>query len=91
MTMRDWIVKLDDFLKVSGRSLLEHAGAISANDARLRAEGQYEEHRKLADSQPPCVDLECERAAMELKKLTRPRKKRGEVGGEEGLHRRYDF
>jgi len=26
MTMRDWITKLDDFLKASGRELLDHAG-----------------------------------------------------------------
>lgn len=30
MNMRDWITKLDDFLKVSGRQLLEHAGSVSA-------------------------------------------------------------
>ena len=30
MTMRDWIVKLDDFLKLSEHELLDHAGKISA-------------------------------------------------------------
>ncbi|MBP9903744.1 MAG: virulence RhuM family protein, partial [Verrucomicrobia bacterium] len=29
MTMRDWIAKLDDFLKLSGRELLDHAGKVS--------------------------------------------------------------
>lgn len=28
MTMRDWITKLDEFLKISGRELLDHAGKI---------------------------------------------------------------
>ena len=26
MTMRNWIEKLDEFLKISGRELLDHAG-----------------------------------------------------------------
>ena len=30
MTMRDWIAKLDDFLRLSERELLTHAGRISA-------------------------------------------------------------
>ena len=30
MTMRDWVAKLDDFLKISDRELLDHAGKVSA-------------------------------------------------------------
>jgi hypothetical protein len=37
MTMRDWVTKLDEFLKVSGRELLNHAGKISADDAKAKA------------------------------------------------------
>ncbi len=33
MYMRDWIDKLDDFLKMSGRDLLKHAGSISHDQA----------------------------------------------------------
>ena len=29
MTMRGWVDKLDEFLKASGRKLLDHAGTIS--------------------------------------------------------------
>ncbi|MCF7790094.1 MAG: virulence RhuM family protein [Prosthecobacter sp.] len=34
MTMRDWITKLDDFLKISGRQLLDHPGTLTAGEAR---------------------------------------------------------
>jgi len=34
MTMRDWIAKLDEFLKASGRKLPDHAGKVSAEQAR---------------------------------------------------------
>lgn len=69
MTMRDWITKLDDFLKISGRELLDHSGKISADDARAKAEQEYARYRKLLDSQPRAVDADFERVAEELKKL----------------------
>lgn len=76
MTMRDWIAKLDEFLKASGRPLLEHAGAVSAEDARQKAEREYEHYRKQLDTQPKRIDADFEKAAHELKKLPRPRKAR---------------
>jgi hypothetical protein len=42
MTMRDWITKLDEFLKLSEHELLDHAGKISAAQAKLKAELEYE-------------------------------------------------
>lgn len=69
MTMADWIVKLDDFLKLSGRELLNHAGTISADDAKAKAELEYERYRKLLDSQPRRIDDDFDHAAKEVKKL----------------------
>jgi len=33
MTMRDWVAKLDGFLKISDRELLDHAGKVSSETA----------------------------------------------------------
>ena len=74
MTMRDWIVKLDEFLKISGRKLLDHAGRISADEARAKAEQEYAKYRALLDAAPRAVDVDFERAAKESKKLPRPKK-----------------
>ncbi|MEZ4376548.1 MAG: virulence RhuM family protein, partial [Polyangiaceae bacterium] len=52
MTMQDWIVKLDDFLKATGRQLLDHAGKISAETARAKAEEEYARYRELEDAKP---------------------------------------
>ncbi|MBQ3174794.1 MAG: virulence RhuM family protein [Bacteroidales bacterium] len=41
MYMSDWIQKLDDFLKLSGKELLTHAGTVSAEVARLKANAEY--------------------------------------------------
>lgn len=76
MTMRDWITKLDEFLKISGRELLDHAGRISADDARAKAELEYARYRALLDVQPQRVDVAFEKAAKALKQLPRPRKPR---------------
>ena len=74
MIMRDWITKLDDFLKLSERELLDHAGKISAEQAKMKAELEYERYRVFLDSQPRTVDLDFEKAASELKKLPTPKK-----------------
>lgn len=73
MTMANWIAKLDDFLKLSGRELLSHAGKVSADDAKAKAEFEYERYRKFIDSQPRAVDADFERAAKKIQKSPRPR------------------
>jgi hypothetical protein len=77
MTMRDWIAKLDEFLKISAHELLEHAGQISAEEAKLKAELEYARYRALSDSQPRRVDLDFEKAVAGLKKLPKPARPRG--------------
>jgi len=74
MTMQDWITKLDEFLTVSGRQLLDRAGKISAENAKAKAESEYARYRKFIDSQPRAIDADFEKTANELKKLPRPKK-----------------
>jgi hypothetical protein len=76
MTMRDWITKLDEILKISGRKLLDHAGKISAESAKAKAELEYARYRALLDAQPQRIDAEFEKAAKELKKLPKPPRKK---------------
>ena len=45
MYMKDWIQKLDDFLKLSGKELLNHAGTISAEVAKLKANAEYDKFK----------------------------------------------
>ena len=42
MYMKDWVQKLDDFLRLSNRDLLTHAGKISAEVARKKADSEHE-------------------------------------------------
>lgn len=45
MSMADWIAKLDEFLRMADRELLRHAGRVSQEQARLKAETEYEKFR----------------------------------------------
>ena len=67
MTMRDWTTKLDEFLKISGRKLLDHAGKISAEAARAKAEAEYEKFRALQAARPSPVEIDFEAAVKKLK------------------------
>jgi len=80
MTMGDWITKLDDFLKLSEHELLDHAGKISAEQAKLKAEQEYDRYRAFIDTQPRLVDLDFEKTAKELKNLPPPKKRMPKEG-----------
>jgi hypothetical protein len=45
MKMKDWIAKLDDFLKLSEKELLTHAGNVSADAAAQKAEAEFDKYR----------------------------------------------
>ena len=76
MTMQGWITKLDEFLKISGRELLDHAGRISAETAKVKAKAEleYGRYRALLDAQPRAIDADFEQAAKALKKLSKPKR-----------------
>lgn len=56
MYMNDWIMKLDDFLKLSGRDLLSHAGKISHESALEKALLEYEKYRSTWLNNPTPVE-----------------------------------
>ena len=74
MTMRDWVAKLDEFLKLSEHELLDHAGKISAEQAKMKAELEYDKFKALEASAPRPVDADFEQATKDLKKLPKPKK-----------------
>lgn len=77
MTMRDWVDKLDEFLKASGRKLLDHAGTVSAEVAKAKAEREYTRYQALQDAKPRMIDAAFEATAEQLEKPGPPRGKKG--------------
>lgn len=47
MHMQDWLAKLDAFLNLNDRAVLEHAGRISHEMAKELAEAEYETFHRL--------------------------------------------
>ena len=73
MYMRDWIAKLDDFLKLSGRELLDHAGTVSHEHAIEKARMEYEKFRREHLNDPSPVEGHFLEAVKELKQLEESR------------------
>ena len=69
MAMADWISKLDDFLKLSDREVLDHAGKISHEDAKEKAEIELEAYRTRLASLPQPVDDDFSNAFDELRRI----------------------
>lgn len=72
MYMKDWLGKLDDFLKLSGKELLNHAGAISAEMAKQKAHTEYDRFRERTQYELSPVEIHFiesfEQAQKKLKK-----------------------
>lgn len=48
-TMSDWCNILNDFLNLAQRPILEDAGSVTALEAKIKAESEYEVFRKIQD------------------------------------------
>ncbi len=49
MSMEDWAARLDGFLEFNGNELLTGPGKVSAEEAKLHAETQFERYRVIQD------------------------------------------
>ena len=49
MSMEDWAKRLDGFLEFNGNEILTGAGKISAEEAKLHAETEFEKYRIIQD------------------------------------------
>lgn len=73
MTMDQWIAKLDDFLRLSEREILTHAGRISHDAAVAKAGAEFEKYREAQAALPQPVDEHFEEAIKGVKRLEKGR------------------
>lgn len=64
MYMKDWVKRLDAFLKFNERDVLTNAGKVSHEVARKLAETEFEKYHIIQDRQ---IESDFD---VELKKLT---------------------
>jgi hypothetical protein len=74
MYMADWIAKLDDFLKLSERDVLKHAGTVSHDDAMAKAELEFERFAAGRARLPGAVESDFEEAVRDVKGIEKARK-----------------
>ncbi len=65
MTMKDWIAKLDDFLKLSEREVLKHGGKISNELAEAKAEAEFLEYKAKRFNLPSRAEQDFEKTLVE--------------------------
>lgn len=70
MYMKDWINILDDFLRISRKDILTHAGKISAKLAKERADKEYDKFKERTKNELSPVEIHfLENFEREQKKL----------------------
>lgn len=71
MYMKDWIAILDDFLRLSRKEILTHAGKISAQLAKAKADAEYDKFKERTKNELTPVEIHfLEQFEREQKKLT---------------------
>jgi hypothetical protein len=70
MTMQDWITKLDAFMTINNRDILDHAGKISHEIAKELAESEYSkfEKKRIVHSKNSLSDFDKAVKVIEMKK-----------------------
>lgn len=80
MYMKDWINILDDFLRISRKDILTHAGKISAKLAKEKADQQYDKFKERTKNNLSPVEIHfLENFEREQKKLMGGDKKEGKL------------
>ena len=64
---------LNDFLRLGGRDVLTHAGAISHEQAVLKAEAEFERFHRAQLAEPSQAEKDFEKAVKDLKRFPAPR------------------
>lgn len=76
MYMKDWIAKLDDFIKMSGSELLQHPGKISKLEADNKALAEYAKYKERTKTQLSAVEKEFLESLGEIQKKLAQKKKK---------------
>ena len=78
MYMKDWINILDDFLRISRKDILTHAGKISAKLAKEKADQEYDKFKERTNNNLSPVEIHfLENFEREQKRLMGGDKKEG--------------
>jgi len=79
MYMADWIRKLDEFMRLTEREILDHAGKVTREAAVVKAELEYDRFAKARAALPSPVEAHFQEAVATMKQFEgkRPRRNKG--------------
>ena len=75
MHMQDWISKLDDFLRLSERDILTHAGKISNESALEHANAEFDKFKQRHQVEPSVAERDFEKSLKKLEQIEATAKK----------------
>ncbi len=76
-TMQDWTERLKQFLSMTGRELLTHAGKISHEQALQKAHAEYEKYKTQLLAEPTEAEKDFVESEREFKKIEALKKGKG--------------
>ena len=80
MTMKDWETRLNRFIEATDRNVLQDAGKVTAEIARVHAESEFEKFRIVQDR---LFESDFDREIKRLEERSEPPSRQERQGGEE--------
>lgn len=75
MYMKDWIARLNDFLRMTGNNILDHAGKVSHQNMLDKAEREYEKYKEQSKNELSNVEKDFIRQIEQTAKSVEATKK----------------
>ncbi len=75
MHMQDWVTKLDDFMRLSERDILTHAGKISNEAALEHANAEFDKYKQRQLEEKSMAEKDFEKSLSQLEKVETTAKK----------------
>lgn len=74
MYMKDWVIRLNDFLTMTGKPILNHGGSISHDQALEKARAEYSKFKSQRDTQPSRIEKDFLAQVEKSSKLLKSKK-----------------
>jgi hypothetical protein len=78
MYMKDWIAKLDEFLKLGGKKLLANEGSISRKQADNKALTEYDKYKSITADDLSAIEKHFLETIEKVQKELEPKEKSGD-------------
>lgn len=75
MYMKDWVTRLDDFLRMTGSEIMNHVGRISRETAEQKARAEFQIYKRNRDLEPSVIERDMFARLEDAEKALKAKKK----------------